>query len=121
MNKGIKYFLVFIIIVIAFGVYATFQNRKGDGKDYTEFAQCLTDKGFIMYGAEWCSYCKANIRAFGKAFEYIEYVECPENIDLCVEKGIEGYPTWISGEGQVYRGLQSMANLAAASGCVLPE
>lgn len=63
--------------------------------DKNAFAQCLTDKGFVMYGAAWCSHCQAQKALFGDSFKNIKYVECPDNINFCLDKGIKGYPTWI--------------------------
>ena len=59
------------------------------------FAKCLTEKGMTFYGAEWCSHCKAQKELFGESLKYIKYVECPDNTQLCIDKGIQGYPTWI--------------------------
>jgi hypothetical protein len=64
-----------------------------DKKD--DFAKCVTEKGWTMYGAVWCSHCKDQKELFGEAFQYIKYVECPDNIQLCLDKGVNGYPTWI--------------------------
>jgi hypothetical protein len=63
--------------------------------DKDAFAKCLTDKGFVMYGAAWCSHCAAQKALFGDSFKYIKYVECPDNINFCLDKGVQGYPTWI--------------------------
>ena len=63
--------------------------------DKDAFAKCLTEKGLVMYGAEWCENCKIQEEAFGESFKYIKYVECPENTKLCLDAGIQGYPTWI--------------------------
>ena len=63
--------------------------------DKDTFAKCLTSKGLIMYGAEWCPHCKEEKALFGDSFKYVNYVECPQNTDLCLAKGIRGYPTWI--------------------------
>lgn len=63
--------------------------------DKDAFAKCLTEKGWAMYGAEWCSHCKSQKEMFGDSFQYIKYVECPDNIQFCLDKGINGYPTWL--------------------------
>ena len=63
--------------------------------DKDAFAKCLTAKGFVMYGAVWCSHCTAQKALFGDSFKNIKYVECPDNINLCLTKGVQGYPTWI--------------------------
>ena len=63
--------------------------------DKDAFAKCLTAKGLTMYGAEWCPHCKDQKALFGDSFKYVNYVECPQNTNLCLAKGIQGYPTWI--------------------------
>lgn len=63
-----------------------------DDKD--AFAKCLTEKGWVMYGAEWCGHCKVQKALFGDSFKYIKYIECPDNTQLCLDKEISGYPTW---------------------------
>ena len=63
--------------------------------DKDAFAKCLTDKGWTMYGAVWCPHCKEQKDLFGTSFQYIKYVECPDNIQLCTDKWINGYPTWV--------------------------
>ena len=63
--------------------------------DKDGFAKCLTEKGWAMYGAIWCSHCLAQKKLFGESFQYIKYVECPDNTQLCLDKGIIGYPTWL--------------------------
>lgn len=60
---------------------------------------------------------KAN---FGESFKYVSYVECPENPNLCLEKGIKGYPTWIAESGEKYVGLQGLEKLSEISSCQLP-
>ncbi len=110
-----KIFIASIIVVIVYVAYASF---SGPGK-YDGFAQCLTDKDITMYGAEWCHFCKQQKQLFGKSFQFVTYVECPQNQQLCDEKGVEGYPTWITKEGQLYSGVQSMEFLSAISDCNL--
>lgn len=63
--------------------------------DEDAFAKCLTSKGLTMYGAVWCSHCQAQKALFGESFKYVSYVECPDNTNLCLAKGVQGYPTWI--------------------------
>jgi hypothetical protein len=70
-------------------------------KNYDAFAKCLTEKGATMYGAEWCPHCKEQKAVFGNSFKYINYVECPDNTQLCLDKGIQGYPTWIIGTSTI--------------------
>ena len=85
------------------------------------FAKCITSKNVTMYGAVWCSHCLNEKKAFGEAFKFIQYVECPDNIKLCTDKGINGYPTWVDGFGKKYEGEQGLAGLAKITGCELPK
>lgn len=112
------YFLIFltalVVVVIAWRI-ATSQkpNPALDG-----FAQCLTGKGVTMYGAKWCSHCQNQKKEFGQSFRLVKYVECPDNIDLCLSKGIQGYPTWIIGDKK-YEGERDLEELSEISGCAL--
>ncbi len=73
-----------------------------------------------MYGAEWCAHCQNEKKAFGDSFKYVPYVECPDNPQKCLEKGIEGYPTWILPDGKKLIGEQGLLKLSQESGCLLP-
>lgn len=86
----------------------------------SSFAQCLTDSGAEMYGAEWCSHCKAQKKTFGNAFDDVFYIECTEEQAACDAAGITGYPTWVV-DGQKYPGQQSFERLASLTGCEAPQ
>ncbi|MBI2674134.1 MAG: hypothetical protein HYX22_00115 [Candidatus Yanofskybacteria bacterium] len=74
-----------------------------------------------MYGADWCSHCKNEKKAFGDSFRLVNYVECPDNPNLCLEKEIKGYPTWVFPSGKKLEGEQGLENLSRESGCTLPD
>ena len=90
------------------------------------FAQCLKDKGAVMYGASWCPHCKKQKDLFGRAFRFAKYVECamPGNpqaqAPACRDAGIQGYPTWVFADGSRVSGEQTLAELAEKTGCALP-
>lgn len=86
-----------------------------------KFAQCLASKNLTMYGAVWCTHCQNQKKAFGTSWKYMKYVECPDNVQFCLAKGVEGYPTWITAEGKKLVGEQSFEQLAQATGCPLPK
>lgn len=88
-------------------------------KNMDMFAQCLADKNITMYGASWCTHCKKEKSAFGSSFVYVPYVECPKNAQLCLEKQIKGYPTWVTSDGMYYEGEQGLEKLAEITGCSL--
>ncbi len=85
-----------------------------------EFAQCLTEKGAVMYGTDWCKFCKKQKAMFGENFKYINYVNCDEQRDVCIENDVKGYPTWHI-NGEVLVGVQKLDKLAYYSGCELKQ
>ena len=108
----------FIILVIGLGLALFLLGDKGHAHNYDGFAMCLSENGATMYGANWCSHCQNQKHMFGDSFEYVNYVECPDNQDLCIEKGIEGYPTWII-NGMKYPGEHTLEELSQLTGCSL--
>ena len=115
--KTIKKILLILGILVVIGIAYSFVSGyfvKPDTLD--DFAKCLTSKGAVMYGAEWCGHCKEQKEMFGGSFKYVNYVECPENQALCDQKGITGYPTWII-NGMPYPGVQSFEKLKELTGC----
>lgn len=112
---------VLVLLLVAAAMAFSFKgNTPADGKNYDAFAQCLTERGAAMYGAEWCSHCQNQKRMFGESFRFVNYVECTEEIRTCTEKGIQGFPTWVFADNSRLEGEQSFAALAAKSGCPLP-
>ena len=91
-------------------------NNNNQNGENDLLAQCLTEKGAVMYGTEWCSHCKAQKEAFGSSFKYVDYVDCDLNQDRCTEAGVKGYPTW-NIDGKNYPGAQPLERLASLAGC----
>lgn len=118
MNKVMKYGTCVIIIAFFGAVYWFYPyiSQTVEGK-YDTFAKCLTAKGAIMYGANWCSHCQNEKKAFGESFKFINYVECPQNPKQCLDAGVNGYPTWIFSNGKKLVGEQGLKKLSQASGC----
>lgn len=89
------------------------------------FAQCLKDKGVVFYGAFWCSHCKAQKALFGDAVELLPYVECStpdgnKQLQVCIDKRIEGYPTWEFVDGSRLSGERTFAELGEKANCPVP-
>jgi hypothetical protein len=80
-------------------------------------AKCLAQKKITMYGAAWCAHCKDQKEAFGSAWQYVPYVECPDNVQLCISKQIKGYPTWLKTDGTQLEGFVELKKLAEWAGC----
>ena len=131
-NKKIRNLVITIIFLIAlvavFYIAASvitnlMSKPSGNTTSIEDFAKCLTSKEAKMYGAYWCGHCQNQKSMFGDSVTYITYVECDPNgenpqSDLCLERGIQGYPTWEI-NGNLYPGEQSLAKLAELSGCEL--
>jgi glutaredoxin len=97
------------------------QNNTGNVTNSTNpaldsFARCLTAKGVVMYGSATCPHCSNQKALFGSSFQYINYVECTEQYQLCNDKGIRGVPTWEI-NGTHYEGERTFKMLAQLSGC----
>ena len=120
INPIFSVLAVIILIVILFFVMWYFSRTPSPYGNLDAFAECLAEKEVTMYGAYWCEYCKKERAGFGSSFEYIPYVECTEEVETCVAKGIEGYPTWIFPDGRKLTGLQGVEKLSEVSGCELP-
>jgi hypothetical protein len=79
-------------------------------------AQCLTDKGAVMYGTEWCPATQHQKTLFRDGFSYVKYVDCDKQESLCAKKGIRSYPTWICRDRSI-SGSYPLEALAVFAGC----
>jgi len=94
--------------------------------DYTEFAECIAESGAVFYHASWCGHCQRQKLLFGSAWEKLSQVQCDvegqsDQIQECVDAGIEAYPTWIFAGGDKSMGVHPLSVIAEKTGCVLPE
>jgi glutaredoxin len=106
-----------IFIILGMVIYGYIWWKSLPGK-YDNFAKCLNEKGAIMYGTDWCSYCKNQKNLFGRSFEFVNYVNCDYEKDECQDQGVKGYPTWKINE-KIYPGVQSIGRLSSLTGCEL--
>ena len=115
---------IFVLILIVAVVSALLLSISGTSSKNSAalapFAQCLAQKGAVMYGAYWCPHCHAEKALFGDSFKYVNYVECTQQINKCIAANIQSYPTWIYPDGKTYVGTQSLQDLASQSSCTLP-
>lgn len=117
VKKTLLWFAGILVLALGFGWWIATRLEQVGAHD--EFAQCLAEKQIIMYGAEWCPHCQNEKGAFGSSFRYIPYVECPDNPQACLEKGIKGYPTWIFPDGRRFEGEMGLDRLSKESECSL--
>ncbi len=87
------------------------------------FAQCLTDKGTVMYGLFWCPHCEDQKELFGASFRNVRYVECGtldhKEQPQCEQEGLKDFPTWRFADGERHAGGLSLPELATKTGCSL--
>ena len=123
-----KYLLASVVVAFVVLIALMFFSTKPvEGTDYTEFAQCVANSGAKMYGAWWCSHCNNQKHAFGDSWKILEnkevYVECSTQtktqIQICIDEGIKGYPTWRFSDGTELSGELSFQSLSQKTGCSL--
>jgi hypothetical protein len=135
-DKGVlAYRLVLtLIIMLAVGGFAiAYWSQKPKNQPVVNagkletLASCLSSKGLKMYGAYWCSHCQQQKKDFGAAFSKINYVECSDQnspndqLKVCADAGIKGYPTWVTADGSFMEGPQTFKALADKAGCEWTE
>lgn len=123
MKNGVTLFWAAIIVVILAGIGLSFFASARSGK-YDKLAMCIKDQGVVFYGAFWCPHCQATKAQFGASAKLLPYVECstPDGqgqTQICKDKGIKGYPTWIRPDGATMNGEHTIAEWASFSGCTL--
>ena len=108
------------ILVLAYAGFWYHNNHRYDG-----FAKCLASKQAKMYGLYWCPHCADQKAMFGKAFQYVPYVECgvkgghditPE----CTAAKIKLFPSWQFGTNPPVEGVFPLQELGDKTGCSLP-
>lgn len=118
-------FWIVLGILIVGGFGASMYMKTLPGK-YDGLAQCLKDKGAVFYGAFWCPHCQEQKKIFGNSAELLPYVECSNpdgksQTQICIDKGVEQYPTWEFADGSRLTGEQQPKVLAEKTSCTLPE
>ena len=114
----------FVLILIVLGVSAAFLVKTGPN-NLDGFAQCIKDKGVTFYGAFWCPHCQRTKAMFGSSAHLLPYVECStpdgkDQLQVCKDKKITSYPTWVFPDGSELTGEHTLQELADKSGCKLP-
>ncbi|MBI2484059.1 hypothetical protein HYV71_02655 [Candidatus Uhrbacteria bacterium] len=100
-------------------------RAQNEPSELDSFASCLGEKGAVFYGAFWCPHCQNQKNMFGKSEKKLPYVECSTadgraQLPVCIDKKIEGYPTWEFADGSRLSGEVALDTLAEKTGCALP-
>ena len=94
--------------------------------NYDVLATCIKNSGAVFYGTFWCPHCQATKNLFGSSASLLPYVECSTadgkgQTQICIDKNIQGYPTWIFADGTSLSGEQTLQTLANKTSCTLPQ
>ncbi len=123
MKKGVLIFWGIIIAVIVLALGSSFFVSASPGR-HDKLAQCIKDQGTVFYGAFWCPHCQRTKGLFGSSAKLLPYVECstPDQrgqTQICIDKKISTYPTWIRPDGAQMSGEHTLEEWAAFSGCTV--
>ena len=106
--------VVFIALLYAAYVWWDANNTLGQ---HDALAKCLTAKGVVMHGTDWCPHCQEQKQLFGTSFKFVDYINCDLQPDVCKADGVDGYPTWTFPGGKNATGTQPLDILAERAGC----
>ncbi|MCX6754500.1 MAG: thioredoxin domain-containing protein [Candidatus Nomurabacteria bacterium] len=123
-TKFIIFIVLTVLIVGGLGIYSG-TRTQGPGK-LDGFAQCLKSSGAEFYGAFWCPHCQKQKELFGFSKQYLPYIECStadgQGVNqICKDKKIEGYPTWIFADASRLSGELSLVTLASKTQCAYTQ
>ncbi|MDP3729457.1 MAG: hypothetical protein Q8R26_01725 [bacterium] len=121
-----KYIFILILVVAIAGIGWAGYSYKTTPGPLDTFAQCLSEKGVMFYGAFWCPHCQEQKRLFGKSQKLLPYTECstPDGkgqLQVCVTGNITSYPTWEFSDKTRELRVMTPVELSEKTGCVLPQ
>ncbi|PIQ91876.1 MAG: hypothetical protein COV70_01795 [Parcubacteria group bacterium CG11_big_fil_rev_8_21_14_0_20_39_22] len=123
-NKNIIGWIIGILVVVLIVVGIIWAASRPGKLD--AFASCLEEKKAVFYGAFWCPHCQNQKAMFGSSQRKLPYIECstPDGkgqLQICEDKQIDTYPTWIFEDGSRLSGEISLERLSEVTGCELPQ
>ena len=98
-----------------------------DGFVMADFVAYLNKGGAMMFGTNWCSYCKKQRELFGDSFSGIVEYDCTltgdvvtdqQKKDTMAQLGVNSFPTWLMPDGKLYPGFKTIPELANLSGYI---
>lgn len=116
---------ILVGIAVIVGLFLYVRTIPPPNGKYDSFAKCIANTSTTFYGAFWCPHCHDQKNEFGNSAAYLPYVECslPDasgQTRVCIDKGIQNYPTWYFPDSSSSTGVQTPETLAAKTGCALP-
>ena len=109
--------IVFILLVAGGVIYL--KSTSFSIKDFPaeEVAKYIGEHS-TLYVQTGCIHCKEQEDLFGSNVKYLNIIDCissSENIQACIDAGIESTPTWII-NGEKYVGILSIEKLKELTG-----
>jgi hypothetical protein len=102
MNKN-KIIWLGIVVFLVVGIIWLVKIPSKSGK-LDAFATCIKDSGAIFYGAFWCPTPDGN-----------------SQLPICIDAGVESYPTWEYADGTRETGEISLERLSEKTACPLSQ
>lgn len=123
MNGMKKIVWLLVVLALAAGIIWLIRTPGKPGKLDT-FASCIKDSGATFYGAFWCPHCQNQKAMFGSSARLLPYIECStpdgnNQLQICGDAGVTGYPTWKFPDDTVETGEVSLERLSELTSCPL--
>ena len=113
---GVVLISVFFVITSSITKYTGFSVSNAN----EDFKSCLEEQKIILYiNTEKVSETLKDI-ALIQYFEYIKIKNCFRDNNVCIEDGIDSFPTWVIKNNKINRDITS-GELASLSGCELKK
>lgn len=85
-------------------------SRIASSRDTVSLASQLRERGWKLYGADWCGWTKRQMQIFDGQDTSGLYVECGSGGNTACA-GINGFPTWKHASGTTMPGYKDEAAL----------
>ena len=93
------FIICYFILTYVFHLYNTLDVRY------------LNYLGWVYYYSPNCPYCIEQKNQLGASYDVVNKVDCTKKPELCSEKNIQGYPSWVNeSTKQVHSGLINIEN-----------
>jgi len=102
----LKYIILICVVVLAAAYFL-----RPSASAYKAEAPKTASQPLTLYGSATCGWCKKQKEEL-EGME-VPYVDCNEKSDICKEKGISAYPTFILPDGTQLKGFQTKDKIAA--------
>ncbi|MCK9595868.1 hypothetical protein M0R19_01645 [Candidatus Pacearchaeota archaeon] len=117
-NRFATISVVIIILLLAGGIiyFKNFQSAAIKDMPSEEVSKWIGEHS-ILYVQTGCSHCITQEEMFGINVKFLNIINCleEENIQKCIDLGIEATPTWII-NNKKYEGVQSIEKLKELTG-----